>query len=443
MAAATTWSPPPASTGCSTAPVEALSGGQRQRVLLALALAGAPPLLLLDEPTSAMDVEGRRAFWTTMRGLAGRGHTVVFATHHLDEADAVADRVVVVAGGRVVADGSAAQVKAGVAGRTISLHRRTGPRASTGCPAVTAVGRHGDPVTLTTTDAEATLRALLADGGSLPDLEVRGASLEQAVLSLTDRDRSHPMTPLLVFQLRRVGAATGSTCSSPCCCRRCSPSSSPRSSAGRPPTPAEYQDVAGAYMVSMMAYGAIGAALGATIRISFDRASGWLRQLRVTPVPQTQVVRRRRRRRGAAGAAQPGRRRAGRPVRQRRPARRSAPGSRWSACCGPARSPSSRSACCSGCRLDEKAAGGAIGFVGVVLAALGGLWVPVEVFPEAMRPLAHAMPSYWYAELGRDVAAGSAPVGRRRCWRWPASPRSSPSSRWSSARRRPLYAVAG
>src|SRR3712207_8681304 len=79
---------------------DALSGGQRQRVLLALALAGEPPLLLLDEPTSAMDVEGRRAFWTTMRGLAGRGHTVVFATHHLEEADAVADRVVVVAGGR-------------------------------------------------------------------------------------------------------------------------------------------------------------------------------------------------------------------------------------------------------------------------------------------------------------------------------------------------------
>src|ERR687893_2614513 len=102
-------------------PVDALSGGQRQRVLLALALAGEPPLLLLDEPTSAMDVEGRRAFWTTMRDLADRGTTVVFATHHLEEADAVADRVVVVAGGQVVADGTAAQVKAGISGRTVTF----------------------------------------------------------------------------------------------------------------------------------------------------------------------------------------------------------------------------------------------------------------------------------------------------------------------------------
>jgi ABC-2 type transport system ATP-binding protein len=170
-------------------PVEALSGGQRQRVLLALALAGTPPLLLLDEPTAAMDVEGRRAFWTTMRGLADRGHTVVFATHHLEEADAVADRVVVVAGGRIVADGTAAEVKSGVAGRTISFTAAP-DRSLEGLPAVTGTARHGDVVTLTTTDPEATLRALLADGGALPGLEVRGASLEQAVLSLTAGTRT-------------------------------------------------------------------------------------------------------------------------------------------------------------------------------------------------------------------------------------------------------------
>jgi ABC-2 type transport system ATP-binding protein len=165
-------------------PVEALSGGQRQRVLLSLALAGAPPLLLLDEPTAAMDVTGRRAFWATMRELAGRGHTVVFATHHLEEADAVADRVVVIAGGRVVADGSAAAIKAGTTARTISFTAAPDPVLDT-LPGVTATDRRGDVVVLTTTDPETTLRSLRADGRRLPDLEVRGASLEDAVVSLT------------------------------------------------------------------------------------------------------------------------------------------------------------------------------------------------------------------------------------------------------------------
>src|SRR3954470_4666840 len=152
--------------GLLSRPVDALSGGQRQRVLLALALAGAPPLLLLDEPTSAMDVEGRRAFWTTMRGLADRGHTVVFATHHLEEADAVADRVVVLAGGRLVADGPAASLKSGLAERTISF-TSAGNLRFDAVPGVSASERRGDTVVLTTADAEATLRALLADGGRL------------------------------------------------------------------------------------------------------------------------------------------------------------------------------------------------------------------------------------------------------------------------------------
>jgi ABC-2 type transport system ATP-binding protein len=167
--------------------VDALSGGQRQRVLLALALAGAPPLLVLDEPTSAMDVEARQAFWTTMRSLAGRGHTVVFATHHLDEADAVADRVVVVAGGRIVADGSSTAVKSAVAGRTVRFGAAAGSDELAGLPGVTSVGTAGERVELATTDVEATLRALLARHDRLPDLEVRGATLEQAFLQLTAR----------------------------------------------------------------------------------------------------------------------------------------------------------------------------------------------------------------------------------------------------------------
>ena len=172
-------------------PVEALSGGQRQRVLLAVALAGEPPLLLLDEPTAAMDVEGRRAFWTTMRDLADRGHTVVFATHHLAEADAVADRVIVVDGGRLVADGTAADIKRGASGRTISFTGVPHPRYQT-LPGVTAVSVQGGTVVLTTTETEATLSGLLAGGRLLPDLEVRGASLEDAVLSLTDPAAPEP-----------------------------------------------------------------------------------------------------------------------------------------------------------------------------------------------------------------------------------------------------------
>ncbi|WP_448612274.1 ABC transporter ATP-binding protein [Geodermatophilus sp. URMC 60] len=164
--------------------VDALSGGQRQRVLLALALAGQPPLLLLDEPTSAMDVEGRRAFWTTMRDLAARGTTVVFATHHLEEADAVADRVVVMAAGRVVADGPSAAIRSAVAGRTVRFSAPDGATFDR-VPGVTGASRLGGTVALATADVEATLRALLAEGVALTDLEVRGASLEDAVLSLT------------------------------------------------------------------------------------------------------------------------------------------------------------------------------------------------------------------------------------------------------------------
>jgi ABC-2 type transport system ATP-binding protein len=164
---------------------DALSGGQRQRVLLALALAGRSPLLLLDEPTSAMDVEGRQAFWTTMRELAGRGHTVVFATHHLDEADAVADRVVVVGGGRLLADGSAAAIKSRISGRTIRFSSSDPGDGLPGLPGVTGVSRDGDVVELASTDVAATLRALLATHDALPDLEVRGATLEQAFLHLT------------------------------------------------------------------------------------------------------------------------------------------------------------------------------------------------------------------------------------------------------------------
>jgi ABC-2 type transport system ATP-binding protein len=163
-----------------------LSGGQTQRVRFALALVPDPQLLVLDEPTAALDVEARRRFWASMRQLTAAGRTVLFATHYLEEADAYADRVVLLARGRVVADGPATAIKAVVGGRTV---RCTLPGADLAAlrrlPGVTAADAHGDVVTLRCSDSDAALRALLAAEPAARDVEVAGADLEDAFLSLT------------------------------------------------------------------------------------------------------------------------------------------------------------------------------------------------------------------------------------------------------------------
>jgi len=174
-----------------------LSGGQAQRVRFAAALVGDPDLLLLDEPTAGIDVEGRRDFWHSMRDIAGQGKTVVFATHYLEEADAYADRIVLIAKGKVVADGPATEIKAQAASRTI---RGTLPEADTAAlralPGVLAVDRHGDAVILSCSDADIALRALLAAFPAIHDLEVRGGSLEEAFMELT-ADAGHTATDVL------------------------------------------------------------------------------------------------------------------------------------------------------------------------------------------------------------------------------------------------------
>jgi ABC-2 type transport system permease protein len=204
---------------------------------------------------------------------------------------------------------------------------------------------------------------------------------------------------------------------------------------------AQYQDYAGNYMVSMMAYGALGAALGATIRLAFDRASGWLRQLRIMPVPPAAVL--------AVdvivGAlltlpslvvvALVGRFING----------VSLPMGTWIGLVGVLWAGSVAFVALGlliGLALDEKAAGGAIGIVGVVLATLGGLWVPVQVFPSALQDVARAMPSYWYAELGRDVAAGAAP-GLTAVLTLAGFTALFAALATLVGRRRPLHAVAG
>jgi len=163
-----------------------LSGGQSQRVRFALAVAGAPRLLVLDEPTAAMDVESRRSFWDSMREYAAGGKTILFATHYLQEADENADRVIVIAKGRVVADGSARQIKAAAGDRTVTFTIGDQPMAGLDTlPCVTGVKVRGGSVQLRTTDPDQTVPALYASGIGVRDLEVAGADLEDAFLSLT------------------------------------------------------------------------------------------------------------------------------------------------------------------------------------------------------------------------------------------------------------------
>ena len=167
-----------------------LSGGEAQRVRFALALVSDPALLVLDEPTTAMDVGGRHAFWGTMREFASRGRTILFATHYREEADANADRAVLMAAGRVMADGPTTEIRAMVGGRTI---RATLPEAAVfeleDLPGVSHAERHGEAVLLSCADSDLAIRALLDTWPEVRDIEVASAGLEQAFLELTASTR--------------------------------------------------------------------------------------------------------------------------------------------------------------------------------------------------------------------------------------------------------------
>ncbi|TXS29495.1 ABC transporter ATP-binding protein [Streptomyces sp. ms191] len=165
--------------------VDRLSGGQIQRVRFAVALAGSPGLIVLDEPTAALDVEARHAFWDSMRGYARRGNTVLFSTHYLEEADAHADRIVVIDSGRVVADGTSEQLKRAAGGNLVSFD--LAGRSSEGLtllPGVTSVEIRGDRARLRTEDSDATVLALAARD-MVRGLEVAPVSLDDAFLTLT------------------------------------------------------------------------------------------------------------------------------------------------------------------------------------------------------------------------------------------------------------------
>ncbi len=166
-----------------------LSGGQTQRVRFAVALVSNPDLLVLDEPTVAMDVEARRDFWATMRTFTSSGKTVIFATHYLEEADAYADRIILMARGQIVADGPATEIKATVGLKTIRATLPDADLAELGAlTGVASVDRHGELVVLRCKDSDAAIRALLARFSLAKDIEISGAGLEEAFLELTGDD---------------------------------------------------------------------------------------------------------------------------------------------------------------------------------------------------------------------------------------------------------------
>ena len=166
--------------------VSKCSGGEQQRLRFALALLPDPDLLILDEPTAGMDVRARREFWDTMRADARSGRTVIFATHYLEEADAFAQRIVMVAGGRVVADGTTAEIRATATGRRVSAYVDAGSQqaALERLRELGEVEADAGRLLVRTADSDAVARVLLNELGAR-DLEIAAGSLDDAFEALT------------------------------------------------------------------------------------------------------------------------------------------------------------------------------------------------------------------------------------------------------------------
>ncbi|MFC3802179.1 ABC transporter ATP-binding protein [Cohnella sp. GCM10012308] len=167
----------------------ALSGGQQRRLGFALALAGDPEVLFLDEPTVGMDVTSRQLFWDTVRKMADRGKTIVLTTHYLEEADSIADRIVVVSDGRIVADGSPSEIKARTTGRVISFTagERTSDAELRAIPGVTELSRSGRRVKLMSEDTDRLIAELIARRTDMRDIEIGSGGLEEAFQALVSK----------------------------------------------------------------------------------------------------------------------------------------------------------------------------------------------------------------------------------------------------------------
>jgi ABC-2 type transport system ATP-binding protein len=172
-----------------------LSGGQRQRLLFALAICGDPDFLVLDEPTVGLDVEARRGFWVEMRRLMSRGRSLLLTTHYIEEAEALADRIVILQGGRIIADGSPADIKARVAGRSIRCVTNLSPAEMKTIPGVRGVRQEKQATVVVAAEVESVVRELLARDSSLAELEIARANLEDAFLELTIAEPARAASP--------------------------------------------------------------------------------------------------------------------------------------------------------------------------------------------------------------------------------------------------------
>jgi ABC-2 type transport system ATP-binding protein len=162
-----------------------LSGGQKQRVLFALAICGNPDLIFLDEPTVGLDVEARRALWQQIRSLSAQGKTVLLTTHYLEEADALAHRIIVINKGRVISAGTPAEIKRTNGGRTIRCCTRLSREFLQSLPGVSNVEFNEGAVVLTAIEAETVVRQMFLRDETLSDLEIASPALEDAFLALT------------------------------------------------------------------------------------------------------------------------------------------------------------------------------------------------------------------------------------------------------------------
>jgi ABC-2 type transport system ATP-binding protein len=171
-------------TALAKRPCARLSGGEQRRVQFACAIAGCPDFLVLDEPTTGFDADARHALWSNVRAKAAEGAAVLLATHYMEEADALADRIIVIADGRIVADDTPAAIKAKVAGSTIRLRTAQTALLLAGLPAVAKVEKKGADTSLVTTNARATLTALFQMDPTLTHFDVMAASLEDALADI-------------------------------------------------------------------------------------------------------------------------------------------------------------------------------------------------------------------------------------------------------------------